>query len=67
MNKLNMKLRQGNNSKTKVKVPKIEIEECKMKTKDQKKLENEMFQRAKEAKILLDKLLYEGKFPHLLR
>lgn len=45
----------------KVKVPKIEINECKMKTKDQKKLENEMFKQAKDAQILLEKLLLQGE------
>ena len=61
MMKLNKKLRSNNMSKgNKVKVPKIEINECKVKTKDHKKLEHEMFQQAKEARVLLDKLLIEG-------
>ena len=53
-------LKGNSNSKNKVKVPKIEINECKMKTKDHKKLENEMFQQAKEAQLLLEQLLFEG-------
>ena len=62
--KFNMKLKgTSNNSKpAKVKVPKIEINECKVKTKDHKKLENEMLQQAKEAQLLLEQLLCEGKF-----
>lgn len=52
----------SNNSKpAKVKVPKIEINECKVKTKDHKKLENEMLQQAKEAQLLLEQLLCEGE------
>ena len=46
----------------KSKLPKIEIKECKGKTKDEKKLENEMFKQAREAKVLLDQLLDDGKF-----
>lgn len=61
MIKLNKKLKCNSHKSPKVKVPKIEINECKVKTKDQKKLENEMFQQAKEARSLLDKLLIEGK------
>ena len=60
MMKLNKKGR--NSPKVKVKLPKIEINECKMKTRDQKKLENEMFQQANEARIMLDRLLaHDGK------
>lgn len=61
MIKLNKKLRSSSHKSTKIKVPKIEINECKVKTKDSKKLENEMFQQAKEARTLLDRLLIEGK------
>jgi len=62
MIKLNKKLRSNTHSKgNKVKVPKIEINECKVKTKDHKKLENEMFQQAKEARTLLDKLLVDDQ------
>ena len=60
--KLNKKLKSNSHKSAKVKVPKIEINECKVKTKDQKKLENEMFQQAKEARNLLDRLLIEGQF-----
>lgn len=58
-----IKNKSKNISKTtsKVKVPKIEINECKVKTRDPKKLENEMFRQAKEAKLILDRLLAESK------
>ena len=61
--RFNMRLKgnSGNSKSTKVKVPKIEINECKGKTKDHKKLENEMLQQAKEAQLLLEQLLCEGK------
>lgn len=64
MMKFNMKLKgTSNNSKpAKVKVPKIEINECKVKTKDHKKLENEMLQQAKEAQLLLEQLLCEDRY-----
>ncbi|XP_065670376.1 uncharacterized protein LOC124818539 [Hydra vulgaris] len=43
----------------KLKLPRIEIIECKVKTKNEKKLDLEMFQQAKDAKMILDKLLKE--------
>ena len=58
---MKLKGNSGNSKSTKIKVPKIEINECKGKTKDQKKLENEMIQQAKEAQLLLEQLLCEGR------
>lgn len=62
MMRFNMRLKgnSGTPKPVKVKVPKIEINECKGKTKDHKKLENEMLQQAKEAQLLLEQLLCEG-------
>ena len=56
-----IKNKSGSKSNSKKKLPKIEINECKVKTKDQKKLENEMFRQAHEANIIHDKLLAESK------
>lgn len=55
-----MKLKLKGANGQKIKLPKIEINECKGKTKDQKKLENEMFEQAREAKVVLEQLLNEG-------
>lgn len=51
--------------KNKMKVPEINVIECDIKIIDHIMFEYEMIQRAREAEIILNQMLYNGKFTYL--